>query len=89
VALGATPGRVMGLILRQGLQLAVAGAALGIVAGLFAARWLESMLFEVSARDPLAFGAAPAVLLAAAAIACYWPARRAVKVDPVRALRAH
>ena len=88
VALGATPGRVMGLILRQGLQPAVAGAALGIVAGLFAARWLESMLFEVSARDPLAFGAAPAVLLAAAAIACYWPARRAVKVDPVRALRA-
>ena len=87
VALGARPGDVMRLVLRQGLQLAAIGAAIGILAGLYAARWLESQLFEVSVRDATAFGAAPAILLAAAALACYWPARRALRVDPVSALR--
>ena len=77
VALGSSPARVMRLVFWQGLGLAAAGAALGIVAGLFAARLLDSLLFNVSARDPLAFVVAPVVLLAAAALACYVPARRA------------
>jgi putative ABC transport system permease protein len=89
MALGAKPGSVMRLVFRHGLQLALVGAIIGIVGGLFAARWLESLLFEVSMRDPAAFVLAPAVLLAAAALACYWPARRALRVDPVTALRPH
>ena len=87
VALGSSPGQVMRMVFRQGLGLTAAGAAIGIVVGLFAARLLDSLLFNTSQRDPLAFGIAPLVLLAAAAIACYVPARRAVKVDPVTALR--
>ena len=88
VALGSSPGQVMRLVFLQGLGLTAAGAALGLIAGLFAARLLDSLLFNVSQRDPLAFVVAPLVLLAAAAIACYVPARRAVKVDPVSALRS-
>jgi putative ABC transport system permease protein len=88
VALGSSPSQVMRLVFRQGLGLTAAGAAIGIVVGLFAARLLDSLLFDTSQRDPLAFGIAPLVLLAAAAIACWVPARRAVKVDPVSALRS-
>ncbi len=88
VALGSSPGQVMRLVFLQGIGLTAAGAALGLIAGLFAARLLDSLLFNVSQRDPLAFVVAPLVLLAAAAIACYVPARRAVKVDPVSALRS-
>ena len=88
VALRSSPGQVMQMVFRQGLGLTAAGAALGIVAGLFAARLLDSLLFNTSQRDPLAFAAAPIVLLVAAAIACWVPARRAVRVDPVRALRS-
>lgn len=88
VALGSSPAQVMRLVFRQGLGLTTAGAALGVFVGLFAARLLDSLLFHTSQRDPLAFGIAPLVLLAAAAIACWVPARRAVKVDPVTALRS-
>jgi putative ABC transport system permease protein len=88
VALGSSPERVMRLVFRQGLGLTAAGAALGVVVGLFATRLLDSLLFHTSQRDPLAFAAAPVVLLAAAVIACYVPARRAVRVDPVSALRS-
>jgi ABC-type antimicrobial peptide transport system permease subunit len=87
VALGSTPGGIMQIVLRQGLGLTLVGAALGVGAGLFGAELLNSLLFDVSARDPLAFGVAPVVLLVAAALACYVPARRAVRVDPVSALR--
>ena len=88
VALGSSPGRVMQLVFRQGLGLTVAGAVLGIGGGLFAARLLDSLLFHTSQHDPLAFIVAPLTLLVAAAAACYFPARRAMKVDPVSALRA-
>jgi putative ABC transport system permease protein len=88
VALGSSPERVMRLVFRQGLGLTAAGAALGVVVGLFATRLLDSLLFHTSQRDPMAFAAAPVVLLAAAVIACYVPARRAVRVDPVSALRS-
>jgi putative ABC transport system permease protein len=87
VALGATPRDVMRLVFGQGVRLTLAGAAVGVVFGLFASRLLETQLFEVSVRDPLAFGAAPAVLVAAAIVACFWPVRRALNVDPVVALR--
>jgi putative ABC transport system permease protein len=88
VALGSSPRRVMGLVFRQGLGLTFAGAAVGVAAGLAGARLLQSLLFQVSERDPLAFIVAPLILLTAAALACYFPARRAVKVNPVSALRA-
>ncbi|MFI5179230.1 MAG: ABC transporter permease, partial [Vicinamibacterales bacterium] len=87
MALGSTSGGIMQMVFRQGIGLTLAGAALGVGAGLFAAQLLGSLLFEVSARDPLAFGVAPMVLVVAAALACYFPARRAVRVDPVSALR--
>ncbi len=87
VALGSSPLGVMGLVFRQGLGLTAIGVGVGVLAGLAGTRWLQSLLFQVSAHDPLAFVAAPAVLVAAAAAACYFPARRAMKVDPVTALR--
>jgi putative ABC transport system permease protein len=88
VALGSSPSRVMALVFRQGLGLTLAGAVVGVAAGLAGARLLQSLLFQVSDRDPLAFVVAPLTLLAAAALACYFPARRAMRVDPVSALRS-
>ncbi len=88
LALGSSPSRVMRLVFAQGLGLTAGGVVIGIVMALFAGRLLDSLLFNVSERDPLAFVVAPLVLLAAAAIACYVPARRAMKVDPVSALRS-
>jgi putative ABC transport system permease protein len=87
MALGATRGAVLRLVFVQGLGLTGAGIVAGIGGGLWAGRWLETQLFQVSARDPLAFVVAPAVLVVAAVLACYWPARRALRVNPVVALR--
>ncbi len=88
VALGSSPASVMRLVFAQGLALTIAGALIGIAGGLSAAQLLQSLLFDVSARDPLAFVLAPLVLVTAAMFACYFPARRAMKVDPVTALRS-
>jgi putative ABC transport system permease protein len=87
VALGAAPSRVLGLVFRQGLALTAAGIAAGMLGGFWTAQWLRAELFEISPRDPVSLLLAPAALLAAAALACYWPARRALKVDPITALR--
>jgi putative ABC transport system permease protein len=87
VALGAAPGRVLMLVFRQGLGLTAAGVAAGLIGGFWATQWLRGELFEISPRDPLSLLLAPAALLGAAALACYWPARRALKVDPITALR--
>jgi predicted permease len=87
IALGAEPSSIMRLVLGQGMRLALAGVAIGLTAGWFASRWLDSLLFEISARDPLAFVLAPAVLVAAITLACWSPARRALRVNPVAALR--
>jgi putative ABC transport system permease protein len=87
VALGAAPNRVLSLVLRQGLGLTIAGVVLGLLGGLWTTRLMQAELFEVSPHDPLALLVAPAALLAAAALASYWPARRALAVDPVIALR--
>jgi putative ABC transport system permease protein len=87
LALGATRGEVFRLILGRGMTLAGAGAVIGIGAALWLTRVMESLLFSVSTTDPVTFVAVPLALIAVAALACYLPARKAMKVDPVVALR--
>jgi len=88
MALGADRVGVARLIVRQGGLVALAGIALGLAAALAGGRLVESLLFGVSARDPLVFAAAAATLLGVALLACWLPARRAAAVDPLVALRA-
>ena len=88
VALGATPQNLLGMIVREGLVLAVAGIVLGICLSTVCTRAISSMLFRVSAFDPLTFVAVALVLVAVAATASYLPARRAASADPMEALRA-
>jgi len=87
MALGADRGRVLRAVLGQGLGWAGAGAAGGLAAALLLGRLASSFLYGVAATDPLTLGAVPLLLLAIAALACYLPARRATRVDPVIALR--
>ena len=88
VALGAKPGDVLRLVLGQGIRLAVLGVAIGLIGALALARVLRSLLFEVSAADPLTFALVSVMALAIAALACYLPAWKATKADPMVALRA-
>jgi putative ABC transport system permease protein len=88
LALGATPWQVCSLVLRQGVMLAVAGVACGAVLALAGARLVTGLLFDTSATDPIIYTGLAALLLTIAALACYVPARRAMRVDPMRALRA-
>jgi putative ABC transport system permease protein len=87
MALGAQRRAVLDLVLGSGLRLALAGIAVGLAASLMATRLISSLLFGVTARDPLTFAAVPAFLAAVALLACYLPARRAMRVDPMVALR--
>ena len=87
MALGADRSAIMWLILGRGLALSAAGAAIGIGLALGLTRVMESLLFSVSPRDPGTFVAVPVLLVAVALAACYLPARRAIRVDPVTALR--
>jgi predicted permease len=87
MAMGAQTGPVLRLVVGQGMRLAAAGLALGLLVAFAAMRLLASLLFGVSAHDPLTFGAVSLVLALAAVLACYIPARRATKVDPIIALR--
>ena len=87
LALGATRGEVFRLILGRGLTLALIGAVSGVGAALWLTRVMETLLFSVSRTDPATFIAVPLALIAVALLACYIPARRAMKVDPVVALR--
>jgi predicted permease len=87
MALGAAESGVMGLILRQGMQLVGVGVAIGIAASLLLGRALSTLLFGVSPLDPVSLGTASLVLILVAFAACYLPARRASRVDPVVALR--
>lgn len=88
LALGAEPGAVRRMILREGLSMTITGVAVGLLLGLAVGRACASMLYHVGAFDPLAFTLAPAALALAAMIACWLPARRATKVNPMVALRA-
>ncbi len=88
MALGAAPERLRREVMLQALQVAGAGAVVGIVAALAASKLLGAMLFELSPTDPLALAAACGVLFVVILIAAYGPARRATKVDPAIALRA-
>ncbi len=87
MALGAQPASVLWLVIGQGLQLAGAGLLLGLIGALAATQVLASLLFGVSTRDPVTFAGVSLVLLIAAILACYIPARRATRVDPIIALR--
>jgi ABC-type antimicrobial peptide transport system permease subunit len=87
VALGATPSRVLRLIMGQGLALSIAGLGLGVAIALASTRVLAGMLYGVGPRDPLTFVATAAGLLAVALLACWIPARRALKVSATTALR--
>jgi len=87
MAMGADTGRVLRLVLSQGLRLAVIGLALGLALAFVFTRFLSSFLFGVSQTDLVTFGSVPAVLLVVALLACLVPAFRATRVDPVTALR--
>ena len=88
LALGATRGEVFRLILGRGMTLAVIGAIIGLGGAYWLTRVMESLLFSVSRTDPVTFVAVPLTLIAVAALACYLPARKAMRVDPVMALRS-
>jgi putative ABC transport system permease protein len=87
ISLGASRGRVLGLMLKEGLTLAVVGVLTGTVASVAVAKVLTSVLHGISPRDPLILSATAAGLVLIAFLACYIPARRATKVDPMVALR--
>jgi putative ABC transport system permease protein len=87
LALGAEPIRVLGLVVGQGLALAGMGIALGFVASLLLTPLMSSQLYGVGATDAVTLAAVPALLMAVAFLACVVPARRAMRVDPVTALR--
>ena len=88
LALGAAARDVLGLVLREGVRLALVGVGIGLVAALLLTRLMRSMLFGVGITDPATFVLAPLLLVAVALLASWVPARRAVKVDPVEALRS-
>ncbi|HMF08117.1 MAG TPA: FtsX-like permease family protein, partial [Thermoanaerobaculia bacterium] len=88
MALGAEPRNVLAVILGEGILLIGSGVAIGLAASLVLTRFLSSFLFGVAATDPLTFAAVAFLLAAVALAACYIPARRALRVDPLIALRA-
>jgi ABC-type antimicrobial peptide transport system permease subunit len=87
IALGANRTQVLKLVLRQGLRVILAGALLGLVGAFAISREIANLLMGVSATDPLTFVTATLLLLAVALYACFVPARRAMNVDPMVALR--
>jgi predicted permease len=87
IALGALPGDIVSLVVGKGMRLVLISLAIGLFASLLATRVMSSLLFGVSATDPLTFFAVALLLAAAALAACYLPARRAMRVDPMVALR--
>jgi predicted permease len=87
MALGAKRGTIVGMVIRQGMELTGAGIVLGLIGAALLTRVMASLLFGVSATDALTFSIVPLILTAIAVVACYLPAHRATKIDPVVALR--
>jgi putative ABC transport system permease protein len=87
VALGAQPGDILRLVLKKGMALVLIGVAIGLAGALALTRSIKSLLFEVKAADPLTLIAVALLLVVVALLACWIPARRAAKVDPLTALR--
>lgn len=87
MALGASPSSALFLVLADGLWLVVLGMGTGLAASLFLTQLMKKLLFGVRPLDPAAFAAAPVLLAVLALLACYIPARRATRIDPLRALR--
>jgi putative ABC transport system permease protein len=88
VAIGAQPRQVLVLILRQGLLLTILGVVIGLLAAVALTRLLSGLLFGVAAVDPPTFASISILLIAVSLVACYLPARRAMKIDPLLALRS-
>jgi ABC-type antimicrobial peptide transport system permease subunit len=87
MALGATPGSVLNMILMDGMTLTLVGLAAGLAIVLVGSRLLSGALYGVPPRDPVSLGLAAAFLAAVALLASWMPARRAVRIDPMAALR--
>jgi putative ABC transport system permease protein len=88
LALGAQPGSLLRLVLGQGVGLASIGIAIGLAGAMLLTRVLKTLLFGIGTRDPMTFLGIAGLLLVAALIACYAPARRAARADPIAAVRA-
>lgn len=88
MAMGASPGGVLALVMRQGLVMVVIGVVLGVAGAYALSDLIKGLLFSTEARDPATFAGVGAVLLGCAALACWLPARRAARIDPIIALRA-
>jgi putative ABC transport system permease protein len=87
LALGAQSRNILRMVLRQGLGLAIAGAAVGLVCALIVSHLMAGLLYGVRPTDPLTFACVALLLMGVALVACYIPARRAIRVDPLVALR--
>jgi ABC-type antimicrobial peptide transport system permease subunit len=87
LALGAERGQVRNMVIAQGMSLALAGVAIGMLSALALSRLLETLLYGVTPRDPLVFVVVPAVLIIVALVAVWLPALRATRIDPIDALR--
>jgi putative ABC transport system permease protein len=87
IALGATPAAILGLVLRQGLIIAALGITVGVAAAVALTRLLQGLLFGIQPADPITFTVTSLVLGITALAACYFPARRAARTDPVAAMR--
>jgi predicted permease len=88
LALGAAPGTVLQMVMRQGMALVAVGLVIGLAGAFLLSRLMQSLLFGVAASDPLTFAAVAGVLLAVALLSCFLPARRVMTIDPQVALRA-